>query len=62
MNDEDSRKLSQFREKAVKKVRSHVKLVVEDVKSESMKKVFRQTALSEWKGETIHTMGGEILT
>ena len=56
MSEEDSRKLFQFREKAVKKVRSHVKLVVEDVKSESMKKIFRQTALSEWRGETIHTM------
>ena len=36
----------------MRKVRSHVKLVVESVKSEEMKKILRQTAIGEWKGET----------
>ena len=54
--DDDLRKIDSFREKALRKVRSHVKLVVETMKAEEMKKIFRQTAIGEWKGETIQSM------
>ena len=39
-----------YKQKAIKTVRTHIKLVTEAVKSDDMVKLLRDTAACEWKG------------
>ena len=43
-----------FKEKAIRTVRTHVLLVVEEVQTQNMIKTLRGTAANEWRGEVIH--------
>ena len=50
-----------YKQKAMRTVRTHVKLVSETVKSDDMVKALRDTAACEWKGESfVSGSGSEI--
>ena len=53
LDDDSTRRLLAFKEKAIRKVRSHVLLIAEDARSEGMKKLLQSTSVSDWVGETI---------
>ena len=51
-----------YKQKAMRTVRTHVKLVAETVKSDDLVKALRDTAACEWKGESFMSgSGSEIL-
>ena len=44
-----------YKQKAMRTVRTHVKLISEQVKSDDMVKAIRDTAAADWKGDSFQS-------